>query len=470
MKYRLAVGLAGLPIFASLGSRTVVIQAPHKIAFASERQGNQRDIYVMNEDGSQVTNLTNHPANDFKPGWSPDGTKIVFTSNRDGKSQIYVMNADGSNPTRLTRNTAIDAAPAWSPDGTKIAFVSNRDGELKVYIMNADGSEQRRLTAARRGGEGTPAWSPDGRRIAYASDRAGWFDIYVVNASGEGETRLTENRYNDAHPSWSPDGSKIAFCSDRDGNFEIYVMNADGTGVTRLTNHPALDCAPTWSPTGAKIAFDSNRDGKFDIYVMNADGTNPTRLTNDPSNDNAASLPFRGGARRAGITGQPHPGEAARGVSARRGDRVWPHSPAVVGAGGQDSDGDESGRGGGGAVRATPQCRDSGVGAGDSAEGEDCGGGGVGRGEWVGFTGLTDPPLLLVQWLRGLGKCRMGPMAVRCLVWRSRLPSTEPVSGHGPRTRMAPGSWRLFSLQTDGPTPMTSSSTERNSRIRSAPV
>src|SRR5207247_70352 len=90
---------------------------------------------------------------------------IVFTSNRDGKSQIYVMNADGSNPTRLTRNTAIDAAPAWSPDGTKIAFVSNRDGELKVYIMNADGSEQRRLTAARRGAEGVGAWDEDGVRV-----------------------------------------------------------------------------------------------------------------------------------------------------------------------------------------------------------------------------------------------------------------------------------------------------------------
>ncbi len=88
------------------------------------------------------------------PNWSPDGTEIAFTSNRDGNDEIYVMNADGSNQTRLTYNDAYDGMPAWSPDGTRIAFESRRDSNgSAIYVMNADGSNQTQLTKR-------PWWSP----------------------------------------------------------------------------------------------------------------------------------------------------------------------------------------------------------------------------------------------------------------------------------------------------------------------
>ena len=85
-------------------------------------------------------------SSDFYPAWSPDGTKIAFTSDRDGIPKIYVMNADGTNQTRITDNPASDEAPAWSPDGSKIAFTSDRDGNPEIYVMNADGTDQTRLT------------------------------------------------------------------------------------------------------------------------------------------------------------------------------------------------------------------------------------------------------------------------------------------------------------------------------------
>ncbi len=93
----------------------------------------------MNADGLGQTRLTTNPAGDGEPAWSPDGTKIAFTSDRDGNSQIYVMNAaDGSGQTNLTNNAAfIVGTPAWSPDGTKIAFTNTRDGNVEVYVMNA---------------------------------------------------------------------------------------------------------------------------------------------------------------------------------------------------------------------------------------------------------------------------------------------------------------------------------------------
>ncbi len=113
--------------------------------------------------------LTNDPASDTFAVWAPDGTKVAFASNRDGKLGIYVMDADGGNVRRLTYNSADNFAPSWSPDGSKLAFQTNRDGNDEIYVMNADGSNQIRLTwdGAFDGG---PAWSPDGKKIAFAGN------------------------------------------------------------------------------------------------------------------------------------------------------------------------------------------------------------------------------------------------------------------------------------------------------------
>jgi Tol biopolymer transport system component len=250
-----------------------------QIAFASDRDNGNLEIYVMNADGTNPVRLTNHEARDLFPAWSPDGTKIAFTSDRDnGNAELYVMNADGTNPVRLTTHEADDLAPAWSPDGTKIAFTSERDGNLEIYVMNADGTNTVRLTDhPERDAE--PDWSPDGTKIAFWSERDGNSEIYVMNADGTNPTNLTDDPELDpeldAEPAWSPDGTKIAFWSTRGIGDQIYVMNADGTNPTGLPVTNASE--PAWSPDGTKIAF---RDGFYEIYVMNADGTNQTNLTN----------------------------------------------------------------------------------------------------------------------------------------------------------------------------------------------
>ncbi|MDQ2806829.1 MAG: protein kinase [Chloroflexota bacterium] len=257
-----------------------------RITFYSYRDGNA-EIYVMNADGSGQTRLTNNPAIDWEPAWSPDGQHIVFTSRRDGNFEIYVMNADGSGQTRLTNNAAFESEPAWSPDGQHIAFTSYRDGDLDIWVMNADGSGQTWLTN-NAASDSQPAWSPDGQHIAFTSYRDGDLDIYVMNADGNLQTWLTNNPTSDSQPAWSPDGQHIAFTLNRlnrDSNDVIYVMNADGSGQTRLTNNPAFDREPSWSPDGQRIAFASYRDGNYEIYVMNADGSGQTRITNNSTDD-----------------------------------------------------------------------------------------------------------------------------------------------------------------------------------------
>src|SRR5438034_1019792 len=177
------------------------------------------------------------------------GQLIAFASPRDaGLFQTFVMNADGSNPVRLTYDNASDLYPGWSPDGSKITFESDRDGNFEIYVMNADGSSPMNLTHNPAHDEHA-RWSPRGNKIAFSSDRDGNSEIYVMRSDGSRQTRLTDDPGVDYGPAWSPDAESIAFATNRDGNFEIYVMQSDGTQQTRVTNDPGYDADPTWART-----------------------------------------------------------------------------------------------------------------------------------------------------------------------------------------------------------------------------
>ena len=267
-----------------------------KIVFSSTRDGANQEIYSMNSDGSNVVRLTTNDFGNLYPEWSPDGSKIAWTSIR-GNWDVYVMNSDGSGEIRLTTDDKQDRQPTWSPDGSKIAFLSTRDMDQEaineIYVMNADGSNKTRLTNVTdicvNSGNCSiwePEWSLDGSRIAFQSSYEGNSEIYVVNSDGTALTRLTNNPAGDSSPTWSPDSSQIAFTSTRDGGQEVYVMNSDGSSQTRISDGFGAGYSRlSWSPDGLNIAFMANRDGDWEIYTMAADGTSQINISSNSAWD-----------------------------------------------------------------------------------------------------------------------------------------------------------------------------------------
>jgi Tol biopolymer transport system component/Flp pilus assembly protein TadD len=209
---------------------------------------------------------------------------FVFDANPGGNYEIFVINADGSNLHQLTFNRAADADPSWSPDGSQIVFVSDRDGPRQLYIVDAAGLNLRRLTDNAEDNQ-SPHWSPDGDKIAFVSLGDNSADVFVINSDGSGQTNLSNHPSNNLNPAWSPDGSQIAFVSDRDGHNQIYVMHADGSHQSRLTDIAGEAILPAWSPTGDQIAFTLLTESEIDVYVVRLDGSDPRRITDDPGYD-----------------------------------------------------------------------------------------------------------------------------------------------------------------------------------------
>ena len=275
MRFKLLVRcllFAGLCVCLTIGelwSRNGLASNTARVVFTSLRDGNL-EIYVMDANGGNQENLTNHPTYDGQPDWSPDGTKIAFVSGRDGDgSQIYVMDADGKNVIRLTEGRETKGHPDWSPDGRKIAFsVDHR--EDYIAVMDADGRNREKLVDQ----AGSPSWSPDGTRIAFMSQRDGANELYVIGVGGLRHRRVTHDLAPKLNPSFSPDGRRIAYEAHHKEFHHLYVVGADGRNRVRLTHHEEHHSGPAWSPDGQVIAYYvlGGGDWRSTIHLMASDG------------------------------------------------------------------------------------------------------------------------------------------------------------------------------------------------------
>lgn len=263
-----------------------------KIAFVSDRSG-KKEIYLMDYDGHQLTQVTDHQSITLSPAWSPDGKQLLFTSYKKGNPDVYLRELFYGRESRISHYSGLNIAPEWSPDGKKIVLTLSEDrGNADIYIINLKGEKISRLTSE-WANDVSPTWSPDGGEIAFVSNRSGTPQIYTMEVASKKVKRLTfEGNYNTS-PAWSPRGDRIAFAGRREGSFAILTVNRDGSDLRQLTPD-GVNCEdPSWAPNGRYLAFSSSRSGRKKIYIMLADGSGQKAVTTGTGNDtNPSWSPF----------------------------------------------------------------------------------------------------------------------------------------------------------------------------------
>jgi len=273
-------------------------------------------IFTMNADGSNVKMVSNGEGRTTCSYFFKGNKKIVYASTHGGAKacppnpdfsqgyvwavypdyDLYTADANGKNIKRLTTTPGYDAEATVSPDGKRMVFTSERDGDLDLYSMDVNGKNIKRLTDA-VGYDGGAFYSPDGKSIVYrrstpsnAAELARYkdllskhlivpttFEVWVMNADGSNKRQVTNLAAGSFAPYFTPDGKSIIFCTNhfatdpRKRNFDLALINLDGTGLTRITFNETFDGFPMFSPDGKKLVFASNRNaaktGDTNVFI-----------------------------------------------------------------------------------------------------------------------------------------------------------------------------------------------------------
>jgi Tol biopolymer transport system component len=228
-------------------------------------------LEFIRPDGTGLRRITTGVYENSDPDASRDGSRLVFVSGRNARTEVTVQ----SPAFRALTHGPIDSDPSWSHDHRQLAFAHFRGaGSQDIYVERADGSHLRNLTRG-RGVNWAPAWSPDGKRIAFVRFESFGSQIWVMKSDGTGQRALTTLGDLNDHPSWSPDGRSIVFSGRRNGNYDLYILDVRTGTDLRLTRTPRAELQPAWSPDGALIAFTATAPGNTSyngIYVISPRG------------------------------------------------------------------------------------------------------------------------------------------------------------------------------------------------------
>ncbi len=211
-------------------------------------EGGQPQVYLLQLETGQRELVGNFPGMTFAPRFSPNGQQIVMSLLRDdGNSNIFAMDLRSRNTTRLTTSNAIDTSPSYSPDGSQIVFTSDRGGRAQIYVMSASGGDPKRISFG-DGTYSTPVWSPRGDLIAFTKQTRGEFQIGVMRTDGSGE-RILSSGFLQEGPTWAPNGRVVMFFRQPAGSAgpQLYSIDLTGRNEQKIpTANYGSD--PAWSP------------------------------------------------------------------------------------------------------------------------------------------------------------------------------------------------------------------------------
>lgn len=291
----LTTSLASAPAEADISNGLIAYEKYVEYEDEDGFPRSENDIFSSNLDGTAEVNLTNTEATgEIEAAWSPDGTRIAFSSNRDGNYEIFTMAADGSDVRQVTfvepgafSDFVHSFEPTWSPDGTQIGFTGYRDTPFtaEIYMVPVDATAETYAETIVTDPDdfqnaAEPDWSPDGATFIYTQYWDQYTtDIWRIGVDGTGGVNLTtpENGGGgtDLDPSWSTDGTRITWVSNRDAEdwlgveTDVFVMQADGSGVTPATRDPDVEFDPEFSPDGLQVLYQRNYYNP-EIWVVDA--------------------------------------------------------------------------------------------------------------------------------------------------------------------------------------------------------
>lgn len=279
--------------------------SPHRSRFPT------KEVYIVDPDGKNFSQLTFDGTLSLSPSWAPDGNNISYTqygSIGPSKKQGVVLkkhNLLTGNRNVLSARDGMNSGAAWNPKGNQIALTLSFNGRPEIYLINphlrGEAELLSRLIQVRRiSGDGfqpsygsllfdvEPSWSPDGSKLVFSSARSGHPMIYIVDVASKIASQLTFAGQYNSSPDWSPKGDRIIFAAQRikEGHFDLYAIDPDGNNLARITAGDRINGRrkantenPSWAPTGRHIVYSNNETGRYAIYAMTLDGSVKKRIS-----------------------------------------------------------------------------------------------------------------------------------------------------------------------------------------------